>query len=171
MMSRSGASIPTRRVAERWWWWLCPPPIGPTYVGVLTRIAFGSQARPNESPQVGACQSVRVLYLIIFPRPAVPASARLSSFSHLSVDGSPLVSRFDPLNEPRSRSPCRSDPHDLQSLSLLLSLDLLSSSLAGSLSFSTSGQSRGLRKRGGSRCRAARVLRSCGSYKPPPTCV
>lgn len=42
---------------------------------VPTRIA-GSRARPNESPQVVACQSVRVLYLIIFPRPAVPASAR-----------------------------------------------------------------------------------------------
>ena len=41
---------------------------------VPTRIA-GSRARPNESPQVVACQSVRVLYLIIFPRPAVPASA------------------------------------------------------------------------------------------------
>lgn len=48
-----------------------------------TRIA-GSPARPNESPQVVACQSVRVLYLIIFPRPALPASA-------LSRRSSPLV--------------------------------------------------------------------------------
>ena len=78
-MSRSGASIPTVEQFRGWWWQRCPPPIGPTYFSAPTRIA-GSPARPNESPQVVACQSVRVLYLIIFPRPALPASALSSSF-------------------------------------------------------------------------------------------
>lgn len=85
-----------------------------------TRIA-GSPARPNESPQVVACQSVRVLYLIIFPRPAVPASAHIASLSSLPASWFLALSR--------------SLAHPLRlTLSLYITLSLSSSSLSLSLS-------------------------------------
>lgn len=150
---------------------------------VPTRIA-GSRARPNESPQVVACQSVRVLYLIIFPRPAVPASARRRFslvFSRL-LGLSPFLVRSPSLSVSLSLSLS----HSL-SLSLSLSLSIcLSLSFYPALSLLSLSRSRPFsnprvwrfargslhreraKKAEESRCRAARVLRSYGSYEPPP---
>lgn len=70
MMSRSGAEIPTashvelaEREAASSAHWSKSQSNTYQHEAVATTVA-----RPNESPRVGACQSVRVLYLIIFPR-------------------------------------------------------------------------------------------------------
>ena len=148
---------------------------------VPTRIA-GSRARPNESPQVVACQSVRVLYLIIFPRPAVPASAhrRFSLVFSRLLGLSPFLVRSPSLSLSLSLS------HFLSAfLSLSLSI-YLSLSFYPALSLLSLSRSRPFynprvwrfargslhreraKKAEESRCRAARVLRSYGSYEPPP---